>query len=170
MFNFKRKNKEGNLEDQPVTQEEFDALEAGAATLLEMTELFGDEAQQEDFNLTTTVQEILESNEAIGAAFGEEASSEDFDALARIESLLAIEQEHAQIAVLTKPLKGATLIDKIKGLKPAGKTNALKTGAEKDETGSAPKSFQDYAHNKEVITSLIKRGKKLAGVDYSRLN
>lgn len=171
MFNFKRKNKKtGQVEEQPVTQEEFDALERDAATLEEVTQLFGEDAEQEDFNLTTTVEEILESHEAIGAAFGEEANAEDFDPAARIAELMAIADEHAQITKLAKNLKGETLIEKLKGIKPTGKTNAVKTGAEKSEGEEGVKSFQDYPHNQAVIKELMQRGQKLASVDYSRLN
>jgi hypothetical protein len=171
MFNFKRKNKKtGQVEEQPVTQEEFDALERDAATLAEVTQLFGEDAEQEDFNLATTVQEILESNEAIGEAFGEEANAEDFDPAARITELQSIATEHAEITQLAANLKGETLIEKLKGIKPTGKTNAVKTNQEKSEDEDAPKRFQDYPHNQAVIKELMQRGQKLASVDYSRLN
>lgn len=170
MFRFFRKNDQGKPEEQEVTQEEFDALERNSATLEEVNQLFGEEAEQEEFNVVTTVEELLQSNEAIGAAFGEEAEAEGFDASARIQELLAIEQEHAEISRLAEPLKGANLIDKIKGIKPTGKSNPVKSSAEKDENLEVKKTFQDFEHNKAMIKELKQMGVKLASVDYSKLN
>jgi vacuolar-type H+-ATPase catalytic subunit A/Vma1 len=167
---FKRKNAQGQEEDRPVTQEELDGLERNAATLEEVTQLFGEDAEQEDFNLTTTVEEILESHEAIGAAFGEEAEAEGFDPVARITELQSMAAEHAEITKLAENLKGKTLVERLKTLKPTGKTNAVKKGLEKAESENQSTRFQDYPHNQKMIKELRDRGVTLESVDYSQLN
>lgn len=170
MFSFKRKNKKGEFEDQPVTQEEFDTLEANSATLAQVTALFETEAQTEDFDLVAAIQNVIDSNAAVAEAFGEEADAEDFDVEARIGELLAVEEEMATIADLIQTLPGATTLDKVKGIKPAKKTTALKKGAETtDEVAKGP-TFQDIPFNQKAIKDLQARGIKLASVDYSKLN
>lgn len=171
MFNFKRKTKEGKVEDQPVTQEEFDTLEANSATYTQVLELFGEEAQQEDFDVVAAIQNVIDSNAAIGEAFGEEADAEDFDGVARITELLEESTELASIADLVQSCKGETTLDKVKSINPKSKTTVVKKGKEttSELTDTTP-AFQDSKFNQKAIKDLKERGIKLAGVDYEKLN
>lgn len=171
MFIFKRKTKEGKVEDQPVTQEEFDTLEANSATLAQVLELFSEEAEQEDFDVVAAIQTVIDSNAAIAEAFGDEADAEDFDHIARIGELQAESADMAIIADLVQSLPGATTLEKVKSIKPTKKTAAVKKGKETtSESDSEEKTFQDISFNQKAIKELQARGIQLAGVDYSKLN
>jgi len=173
IFSFKRKTKQGNIVDQPVTQEEFDALEANAATLAQVMVIFGEDAQAEGFDFAATIQNLIDSNAAIAETFGEAADAEDFDAVVAIEALQAESAELAEIEILVSANKGTTTVEKVKAINPARKTTVVKktTAAESSSIDEdKPKTFQDYAHNRATIKELQRIGVKLEGVDYKSLN
>ncbi len=171
MFSFKRKTKQGKIEDQPVTQEEFDTLESNAATLAQVMEIFGEDAQAEGFDLAATVQNLIDSNAAIAEAFGEAADAEDFDAVAAIEALQAESAELEEIETLVSSNKGTTTVEKVKAINPAKKTAVVKKGKETAESIDDSKpNFQNYQTNRQAIKVLESRGIKLAAVDYTTLN